>query len=475
MRNMTGGLAAVLGMALAARLAAATPGGVADVATLSAALDTPAVAGAADTLRLDRALRIALASSPDLRQAEAQARAASAGRLEGWGRLLPSVSVSAGLSRGGVLQRTATDPLTGGIVDLPDSLVHLRETFGTQAAVNADWTVFAGGQHYLAIRRVEHEAAAARLNLAAARARIGAGVKLAYLDALEADALLRVRQADVERAAALVEAAQARFGVGEAPEIDVLQARVALNDADLALSEAEVQAEGTRLALLQYVGGDISDDVVLLAPAPPAVVEWAPERIRGCALRHSAELAALGASARASSTARTAAAWSFLPTIRVGATWARSEFGMTRDAITSEPRNQQTFYRVTMSWAPLDQPGQWLANRRRAAALEAESAAALAIRRPAVERQVQLGLTRLQRARLLRERSELNLELAARQREQASERYRLGLAPITEMIQAETLAREAERQAVSARFADQRALAELENAAAVSLEDECQG
>jgi outer membrane protein TolC len=484
MLNRKGGVAAVLGIALAATPATSSQrvgarGEVVSAGALgalpAAVLGTLPAAARQDTLRLDRAVDIALASSPELRQAEAQAYAAGAGRLEAWGRLLPSVTLSTRLNRSGSLLRRATDPTTGDVVIVPNP--QLYETFSTDGSLSVDWTVFSGGQQLMNIRRVAHETAAARLSLDAARARIGAGVKLAYLDALEADALLRVRQADVERADALAEAAQARFEVGEAPEIDVLQARVALNDADLALSEAEVQAEGARLALLQYLSGELSGEVVLLAPSRPAVVEWVPDRIRACALRHSAELAALEARASAGRTAATAAAWSFLPTVRVGATWIRYELG-DRTAITTDLTNEQRYYRLTMSWNPLDQPGQWLANRRRAAAQEAETAAALAVRRPAVERQVELGLTRLQRARLLRERTELNLELAARQREQASERYRLGLAPITEMLQAEALAREAERQAVAARFADQRALAELENAAGVSLEAmqyECQG
>jgi outer membrane protein TolC len=82
-----------------------------------------------------------------------------------------------------------------------------------------------------------------------------------------------------------------------------------------------------------------------------------------------------------------------------------------------------------------------------------------------------VALSQIRRAQMLEERSVLNLELAERQREQAAERYRLGVAPIAETIQAEALAREAERQAVTAEFARRRALAELEYAAAVRLDD----
>jgi outer membrane protein len=474
MRKTAGGTAAVLGwVLLSTPVGGFTPASstVMPVIASAVALEALPLTMPQDTLRLEQALRVALASSPELRQAEAQAYAAGAARLEGWGRLLPSLYVSAGLAQGGVLQRTATDPITGGIVDLPDSLVHLRETFGTQAAVSAEWTVFAGGQQLLNIRRAEQETRAAGLWLDAARARIAASVKLAYLDVLEAEALLRVREADVERGHALVEAAEARFEVGEAPEIDVLQARVGWNEAELALADAHVRAVGARLGLLQYLEGAAAADVVLLPPASPTVVDWDLARIRTCALHHSPELAAWRAYADAGTTTRRATSWSFLPIVRLGATWARSEFGMTRDAITLAPRNEQTYYRVSMSWAPLDQPGQWLANRRRGAALEAERAAGLAARRPEVGLRVETSLAGLQRARLLQERVAVNLQLAARQREQASERYRLGLAPITEMIQAEALAREAERQAVTARFADLRALAELEAAAGVTLED----
>jgi outer membrane protein TolC len=95
----------------------------------------------------------------------------------------------------------------------------------------------------------------------------------------------------------------------------------------------------------------------------------------------------------------------------------------------------------------------------------------VAARRPALVREVETALARIRRARMLEERSTLNLALAERQREPAAERYRLGVAPITETIQAEALAREAERQAVTAEFARRRAVAELERAAAVRFDD----
>jgi outer membrane protein TolC len=155
----------------------------------------------------------------------------------------------------------------------------------------------------------------------------------------------------------------------------------------------------------------------------------------------------------------------------VAVRWGRSELGGTTEALRFDPRNETTTYSMSLSWNPLLQPGQWVGNRQRARAAEVEATAALAARRPALVREVEVALSQIRRARMLEERSVLNLVLAERQREQAAERYRLGVAPITEVIQAEALAREAERQGVTAEFARRRAIAELERAAAIRLDD----
>ena len=67
------------------------------VATLVVAAAAPAAAQA--RLTLDEVRELAGDRSPALRQAEARAEAGSAGRIESWGRLLPSVRLSAGVDR----------------------------------------------------------------------------------------------------------------------------------------------------------------------------------------------------------------------------------------------------------------------------------------------------------------------------------------------------------------------------------------
>lgn len=441
--------------------------GVAGALLLSAG---GASAQGADTLTLAEAVGAALATSPTVRQAEAARTTAGAGRWESWGRVLPSLYLSTGLNQGQVLQRTANDPVTGGLVQLPDSLIRLRETFSTNTALSASWTLFDGGQGFWGIRRAGAEARAADHSLQAARARVAGEVTLAYVDVLEADALTETRRTELRRARELVRIAEGRLEVGQVPELEVLQARLAEGDAEIALLDAEAAAEAARLALFRHLPQRSGGAVALREPAAPAVGALPSEaELRECAVEESSELAALRASRTAAERGARAERWWFLPSVTVGATWVRSEVGQTREALTFEPRNEQTYYRLGLSWTPFDQPGRRVAERQRARAALHLAEARLAERSATLAREVEVALGRLHRARLVEERSRLNRQLAERQLEQASERYRLGVAPIVERLQAEALAKEADRQAISARYAGLRALAELERAAGVRL------
>ncbi|MBB6069063.1 outer membrane protein TolC [Longimicrobium terrae] len=425
------------------------------------AQETPAGPG---VLTLEQAVRRGVAASPAIQEAQAQQRTTQAGRWEGWGRLLPTVQMQVGLVQTGVLQRTVSDPITGGIVNLPDSLIDLRNSYGTDAALTARWQII-DPSAMMQIRAANAEAAAGDRTLDGARARIAAEITLAYLDALEAQALLDLRTAEKERADELLRIAEGRLSVGSVPELDVLQARLGVGDAELALMEAQTTSQTRRLALQQYLGPDAPLSGPLAEPAIPDAASLPDaDALRRRVVDESGELAALRASRSAAGLARSAERLRLIPTVSVWAQWVRSEYGATRDALTYQPRNELGVYGVNFTWDLLEQPGVRLGARRRTGAAVQAAEARLAVRRAGLARDVEIAVGTLGRAALLRERSAANVVLAARQREAAVERYRLGLAPIVERLQAEGLAREAERQAVAARFAPLRALAELQRA-----------
>lgn len=434
------------------------------LAAAPAAAQQPA---AGDTLGLQQALRQGLSASPAVREAEAARRTGAAGRLESWGRLLPSLRISAGMDNSAVLQRTGEDPVTGRIIQLPDSLVANYQRFRTDAGVYADWTVL-DPSALPALRMARAQAHAADLSLQGARARVAAEITLAYLDALEADALLELRRAEHERAAELRRIAEGRLAVGQVPELDVLQARLAEGDAELARMEAETAAETARHALRQHLDPAGPLPRALREPALSAALPGEDE-LRRRVLEESPELRSLQASRSAARAGVNAERMRLLPTVSVGAGWSRAELGQSRDALTLEPRNEGRRYWMNVSWGALDRPGLRAAERQRAGAALQAADARVALRRAELVRALEAALGTVRRARLLQERGELNVALAARQREQAAERYRLGLAPIVERLQAEGLAREAERQALAARYAPLRALAELQRASGTPL------
>ena len=423
----------------------------------------------AQSLTLEEAVRQGVSASPAMQEAQAQHRTAGAARWEGWGRLLPTLEMEAGVVQSGVLQRTATDPLTGGIVSLPDSLIALRNSYGTSAAVTANWEILNPG-NLLQIRAANAEAAAADRTLDGARARVAAEVTLAYLDALEAQAVLELRQAEKDRAAELLRIAEGRLAVGSVPELDVLQARLAEGDAELAVMEAQTAAEAARLALREHLGPGAEIPATLAQPVLPDPASLpSEEELRRRVVDESAELAALRQQRSAARLARSAERLRLIPTVSLWAQWSRSEYGQTREAVTFQPRNEGAVYGLNFSWNVFDQPGTRLAERQRTGAALQQADARLAVRRASLSREVELAAGTLRRAVLLRERAQANLALAARQREQAAERYRVGVAPIVERMQAEGLAREAERQAVAARFAPLRALAQLQRVSGAPL------
>jgi outer membrane protein TolC len=430
---------------------------------------TCADAAAQQALTLEQAVRHGVAASPAIRQAQAEHRTAGAGRWEGWGRLIPSVSLQAGVLQAGTLQRTASDPITGGIVSLPDSQIALRNSYGTSAALTARWEVV-NPATMLQIRSANAEASAADQALAGARARVAAEVTLSYLDALEAQAVLELRRAEKDRAAELLRIAEGRFAVGGVPELDVLQARLAVGDAELALMEAQTAAEAARLGLREHLGSGAGIPAVLAEPVlPDAASLPSEEELRRRVVDESSELAALRAGRTAAGLARSAERMRMIPTVSLWAQWERSEFGATRQAVTFQPRNELGVFGLNFSWNLLEQPGARMAARQRTGAAVQQADARLAVRRAALAREVELAAGTLRRAVLLRERAAANVMLAARQREQAAERYRVGVAPIVERMQAEGLAREAERQAVAARFAPLRALAQLQRVSGAPL------
>ena len=436
-------------------------------AAFAAALLSASALPAQQPLTLGEAVRTALDAHPEVQQAEAASIRGRAERTDAWAGMLPRIGFQTGVTRNDVLQRTASDPITGGIISLPDSLIQNRQSFGTSAIVSLDWTLFSGGRMLAGTAAARARSRAADHGVSAARVRAAARVTLVYLDALEAQALVEVRRAQEVHARELERTAEGRFAAGTVPEIDVLQARLAASEAQIALMEAEGEARARQLELAEQMGAAGDSPRALSAPEPPPVPDTAA--VRALLLAQSPVLAAAQAERDAARRDARAERLGLLPTVTLGVDRVWSEFGRTREAFTLQPRNVQAYYRVSVAWSPLQRPGGILAGRQRGAAGVLEAQAEESAARRTMEREVAVGLERWARASALRERARLNLALAERQREQAEERYRVGVAPLSERLNAAVLWAEAARQDAISRLAPLRAVAALERDTGVPL------
>lgn len=269
-------------------------------ATLAALL--LALPGArAETLTLEAALGRALAASLEISAAEADLAAAEGRRVAAEASPHdPAVSGEAGVRLG------PGDPAL-------DWSVGLEQTFAL------------GG-------RVGHARAAARAEVAAARARlaeirrgVATRVRVAFVEALRARDLLAVEVTQIDLARSLLDVATKRFEAGAATRLDVNLARVELGRAEGRQHAARARSEVAEVLLAEALGGDPARGA---APegtldAPSAAPLPKPEVLLESARARRAELVAAGEARRAARARVDQAAAEAVPDLSVSGFFRR--------------------------------------------------------------------------------------------------------------------------------------------------------
>jgi outer membrane protein len=99
-----------------------------------------------------------------------------------------------------------------------------------------------------------------------AREQVSTATALAYLQAMRADASVAAAQANVDLAQALLKLAQDQRAVGIANGVDVIRAETRLAQEQVRLTEAQTDAEETRLQLQRIVGLPLGSPLTLTDP-----------------------------------------------------------------------------------------------------------------------------------------------------------------------------------------------------------------
>ncbi|WP_257447968.1 TolC family protein [Archangium lipolyticum] len=197
-------------------------------------------------LTLKDALRTARERQPQLRQAQASTAAANARVDQNFSSLLPQVSASA------TYQRSLRD--SDGDDGLPTTSSGFISREGLNLGASVNQLIWDFGRTTGRWRASQQSAEAQGATEAQTLLDVLANVQTVYFNALAQQALVQVAQETLENEKAHLAQAQALVQVGNKPEIDLLQQRTAVANAQVQLIQARNNAATSKAQLNQAMG-----------------------------------------------------------------------------------------------------------------------------------------------------------------------------------------------------------------------------
>ena len=432
------------------------------------AAETPDAAGAAAapviTLTVEEAVMRAVEAAPRLARLAALEQAASAeergARAERW----PQVEVGAGYQRrSSVPELSIVSPTQnpGMPVQLVTIFPDIQDNYRLRAGLS--WPVYTGGRMSGRIDAAAQGRTAAERERDSVRADLVLEVQSAYFDLVTARENARVLQEAIRAFEAHLADAKNREKVGLAPANEVLAVEVERDRAELDRLRAESAAELVQADLRRLL--DLTPETRIETREPPVAALAAPAEIEPLvdqALAARPERAALAARGAAADAAAGAEHGARLPQVAVTGNYNYAK--PNRDLVPPEAVWDQTWdVGVGVSISVLD-GGRRAANEARA------RAQADAVREQLRDLDLAIRLEVTQRTLAWRT-AEAQLTVAGRglesaqeNRRVAAERYRAGVIPSSELLDAEIALERAALAQTSARSELHLAAAALDRA-----------
>jgi len=405
----------------------------------------PDLAQRVQALTLTDIVDIALRNNTATAAAWADARAAAATYGAARGQYYPTVSVTATAT-------TVKTAATAGRVSVQQQL------YGP--TLNASWLLFDFGVRSGSVAGAREALLAADWTHNAVIQNVVLDVETAYFQYHATKALLAAQQTTLKEAQTNLAAAEQRHRVGLATIADVLQAKTARSQAQLALETTEGMLQTTRGALALSMGlpANVAYDVALPPDTtPPLGITDSLDVLIDRAVRERPDLMAARAAAQASQARVAVARGQALPSLVLSGTGAGTYF-------FSKPLSTQqgNSYSATIGLQiPLFYGWSQIYDVRAATA----AARAADERRRGVEQQVIFQVFNsfyALRTATQRVRTSGDLLASAAQSEQvALGRYRAGAGSLLDLLTAQAALAEARAQVIEARLAWYTTLAQL--------------
>jgi TolC family type I secretion outer membrane protein len=258
---------------------------------------------------LQDALVKAYQSNPQLLAERANLRATDEQVSQAIAQWRPRISVNATYAK--IHAESKTD-------GLPQTL---SRTEPWSADVTASQTVFAGGRILAQRRQADANVSAGRARLHSTEQTVFLSTISSYMNVVRDEAVLKLNEANVGLLRKQLEAAKARFDVGEITRTDVAQAEARLAAGLASQTSAEAALKASRLAYERSVGE--APGTLEAKPPTPAVPETETQA-REIAKMQNPNLVAARAQEDAARYGIDFAVGQMLPTVRVEASYGRS-------------------------------------------------------------------------------------------------------------------------------------------------------
>jgi outer membrane protein TolC len=349
----------------------------------------------------------------------------------------PTVTVNGGYTRTDHVMPYGVLSPTGRLnIIYPD----IPDNYFTHAGVQ--WPIYTSGRSDALERAAEAEARAVSAELRVTRADLRLEVTRAFWARATADDSVRVFQEALARAEAHVRDIKAMFDAGLVPPSDVAFAEAQRSRQRMQLIEAQNTQRATDLDLKRLTGIPADAEVRVEFKPPAAAITASPADLIGIALKDRAERNALLERAAAADERQAAAAATTKPTIAVN---ANGDFANPNPRIFPRAAQWRGFWDATVnvSW-PL-----WDGGRAKAEAAEAgANAAALRERLADLDALITLEVHQRQldidSARAALAAAADTVTSAQEARRVIGERFRVGVATSTEVLDAQVTLLQAE-------------------------------
>src|SRR5438552_3581698 len=405
-------------------------------AVLVVALTARVAAAQQVEITLQEAVRRALDVQPAMVQARGDQRNAGANQLSASGAFLPTITASGSSN---LSSANRYNPSTGQIVIAPSNTSY-------SGTLGLTLNLFDGFQRIASKRAASATQDAADAGVVNQRYVVTAATAEAFFTALADEELVRVAQAQLDRAKEELQISVNKFQAGAATRSDTLTARVDLGNARLALLQAQANLAAAQASLGRQVGVDQLVRAVPDTAFPPLPDTTA---LRAQVLDSSPQVQQAAANERTARALVTVARAQYFPTLSVS--YSNGYTGLDAPWSTTQSYVNNWSLRFALSWTLFNGFSRE-ADQVSASVTRDVAGAQAADTRSRVNAQLTQQLAALTTAYAQIAIVGTNVAAATEALRVTQERYRLGAGTLLDLLTAQANMTQAEVNQVSARY-----------------------